>query len=1010
MPKRKSHYSAILFVILMTTSIASLQANEYTAAYLDSMSIAIPAGKARPYLYSGIGDAFFYSTTGKDVNDGHMGFYWREFKLWNDFYLYSNGERLNRAAAVVEYKPDGISFCWESGIVLEIIPIYREFTYLQVRLRGAPPHSRITFLLHLCQPASQKSCIRELYAVNQSQAGADTLWTGIASQDRFEILLLPDQADPAVRSQIQQCGLPDEIMALTFAAGDVNLYVLYAASFKALEQTWNGLSTQPRQGVEDRRTWLLEELNRSSFRCQNDEYNLALNWAKINLASLWFERETALWAGLPWFNDCWGRDTFISLPGACLVLGKFEAAKKLLRRFAHWQCRAVSSSDYGRIPNRVRAQDVSYNTADGTPWFVKAAYEYGLYSGDHHLWQEFLADGGAVRIANDGTLSYHTDKQGFLVHEDAATWMDAVGPDGAWTPRGNRAVEIQALWLTQLELSIRMMQALPELYRSKSRLEKWHDTAALLRQNVPAKFVRPDGLGLYDHLNADDAPDSMIRPNQLFALTVPLTPIFSPDVEKAIIRTVSDHLVYPYGVASLAQTDPEFHPYHQHQLYPRDAAYHMGVVWTWLSGPYKSVTKSGWIIAQQEMDQILRRGAPGTLPELFDAVPRKNELFPRASGTVSQTWSLAEFIRTWYQDYIGLKPYQEPRMSNYWLLQPSLPRDWGDFSVLLHLQRNRITLKFHADQDSVHFSFTLEETPYLPISVNLFSVTGGVTVSFLRKGEQVYSFPREGDLIFYTSPDGKRTHYQLFQPVERAKNYLKPQIAAGLKALQPPAHVLLMGREVTARNAKAKLVIDAEDPPDDDVGDGGFTYPTDPHFQAGILDVTRLQVRADEQRYYFTLNFRKLVQPGWHPEYGFQLTFATIAIKTGASAKKTRRQVGCNANWQLPADYAADRFIHVSGPLLVEDGSGKTLCEYIPTDPQFAIGNVLQKSVSFAIPRSILPGDPSKWRLTVLVGAQDDHGGAGLGEFRAVAAQAGRWVGGGGGVGKGNVYDWLVVP
>ncbi len=43
----------------------------------------------------------------------------------------------------------------------------------------------------------------------------------------------------------------------------------------------------------------------------------------------------------------------------------------------------------------------------------------------------------------------------------------------------------------------------------------------------------------------------------------------------------------------------------------------------------------------------------------------------------------------------------------------------------------------------------------------------------------------------------------------------------------------------------------------------------------------------------------------------------------------------------------------------------------------------------------------------MLVGAQDDHGGAGIGEFREVNAEGGAWIGSGGSPDSHNVYDWL---
>ncbi len=80
--------------------------------------------------------------------------------------------------------------------------------------------------------------------------------------------------------------------------------------------------------------------------------------------------EEEIFAGLPWFNNCWRRDTFISLPGATLVTGRYREAKEILRSFADYQQRDSTSTDYGRIPNIVTLTDRAYNTADGTPWFT----------------------------------------------------------------------------------------------------------------------------------------------------------------------------------------------------------------------------------------------------------------------------------------------------------------------------------------------------------------------------------------------------------------------------------------------------------------------------------------------------------------------------------------------------------------------------------------------------------------------------------------------------------------
>lgn len=170
-----------------------------------------------------------------------------------------------------------------------------------------------------------------------------------------------------------------------------------------------------------------------------------------------------------------------------------------------------------------------------------------------------------------------------------------------------------------------------------STLEKWREARDRVRSNFSDYYIRPDGLGLYDHLDPDGSPDLKIRPNQLFALSVLHSQLFSdsllPVISERILDTVWRNNVYPWGIASLAPSDPDFHPYHQTPEYPKDAAYHNGIVWTWLSGPFKTgcsliahsdasyrqsqaaqtLRHAGWPIAESEIDQILNWGVPGTL-------------------------------------------------------------------------------------------------------------------------------------------------------------------------------------------------------------------------------------------------------------------------------------------------------------------------------------------------------------------------------------------------------------
>jgi glycogen debranching enzyme len=67
----------------------------------------------------------------------------------------------------------------------------------------------------------------------------------------------------------------------------------------------------------------------------------------------------------------------ISLPGLCLVTGRFDDAKKNLRVFAQ-------SISQGMWPNRFPdvGTQPEYNAVDATMWFFVAIYKYLQYTGD----------------------------------------------------------------------------------------------------------------------------------------------------------------------------------------------------------------------------------------------------------------------------------------------------------------------------------------------------------------------------------------------------------------------------------------------------------------------------------------------------------------------------------------------------------------------------------------------------------------------------------------------------
>ncbi|WP_304226536.1 type I pullulanase [Gracilinema caldarium] len=406
-----------------------------------------------------------------------------------------------------------------------------------------------------------------------------------------------------------------------------------------------------------------------TFRSGNEVFDRALAWAAFSgWTMVTREYGLGIWAGLPWFRDNWGRDTFIALPGILLVTGQFAEAKEIIATFAERQDKDPASPNYGRIPNRWRnPQDVIYNTVDGTPWFIREVWEYVEYTGDTAF---ALAMKGVIDRALEADLG-RCDEYGFLTHGPADTWMDArIRGKEPWSERGNRAVEVQALFYTAL----RCGEKIARLAGDSAREDLYRTRASALKKQFLAHFWFPEHGRLADRLldpaspgvGSSAEPDLRSRPNALLAVTVlailPQEEALLPEeIQRQVLKDVYRELVYPYGVASLSQEDPYFHGHHDGSpFYHKDAAYHNGTIWLWNSGfVLEALLRFGRsreaLKLQEELcRQVLEDGAVGTLSENSHALLAPDGL-PTHSGTFSQAWSVSELVRVGMQSWLGIR-------------------------------------------------------------------------------------------------------------------------------------------------------------------------------------------------------------------------------------------------------------------------------------------------------------------------------------------------------------------
>ena len=359
-------------------------------------------------------------------------------------------------------------------------------------------------------------------------------------------------------------------------------------------------------------------------------------------------------AGYHWFTD-WGRDTMIALPGICLVTGRYEEAKGIFRAFA-------AHISEGMIPNRFpdAGEAPEYNTVDATLWFFSALYRYVRYTGDYafveeELWEELQDIAAWHRRGTRFGIGVDEEDGLLWAGSDGVqlTWMDAKIGDWVVTPRQGKAVEINALWYNAL----RVIEHLAGKFGEEELEAEFGGEAERVAEQFARVFWNSAENCLFDVVDGERR-DPSIRPNQILSLSLPF-PLLSEGQGRQVFAAVDRYLFTPCGLRSLSPADPAYRSRYAGSTWDRDGAYHQGIVWGWLIGPFiTALVRLHGEAGRERAEQIfagfeahLCEGGLGSVSEIFDA---ESPYVPR--GCVAQAWSVAELLRAYYEDVLGEGP------------------------------------------------------------------------------------------------------------------------------------------------------------------------------------------------------------------------------------------------------------------------------------------------------------------------------------------------------------------
>ncbi|NOT33595.1 MAG: glycogen debranching protein [Candidatus Eisenbacteria bacterium] len=351
-------------------------------------------------------------------------------------------------------------------------------------------------------------------------------------------------------------------------------------------------------------------------------------------------------AGYPWFTD-WGRDTFIALRGLCLAGGRLDDAGRILDEWA-------GEVSEGMLPNRFveGAEAPEFNSVDASLWYVVAAHEWllAMRASSRRVpraQRERLL--GAATAILDGyargtRFGIRLDDDGLIaagISGVQLTWMDAKVGDWVVTPRIGKPVEIQALWLNALRLAGE---------HSKRWSERFEHGLASFRE----QFWSESRGHLADVVDVDHQAgrvDWTFRPNQLFAIGGLPYALIDGDRAQRLLHACEERLWTPLGPRSLAPGEPGYAPRYEGGVLERDAAYHQGTVWPWLTGAFVDA----WLRLHPDTDQAraqarerflvpllqhLDAAGLGHVSEIADA-----ETPHRPRGCPFQAWSVGEVLR-----------------------------------------------------------------------------------------------------------------------------------------------------------------------------------------------------------------------------------------------------------------------------------------------------------------------------------------------------------------------------
>lgn len=323
-------------------------------------------------------------------------------------------------------------------------------------------------------------------------------------------------------------------------------------------------------------------------------------------------------AGLPWF-DSRARDLFVSLPGITLPFDNSKLFESVLSNI-------VPSVKNFMKGNGNKTNMCDFDNPDIFLWITRSLQLYSEKYSKEQTWKKY---GDLLKLIVD---YYKNSKHPLVEFQDNGllyvkdgwhrplTWMNSSQNNGyPITPRSGYVVEINSLWYNAL----RFLAELLKMANDDKSASEYDELADRIRENFTPIFW--NGSYLKDFVDGDHHEVS-VRPNMLFAVSLPYSPIDEIQ-KKMVVDMATKELLTPKGIRSLSPKSQNYHGWCGGNQTTRDYESFQGAVYPWLMGAYvdayiKVYGESGLDFAKRSMYAFtgeLSNECLGTISEMYDA-------------------------------------------------------------------------------------------------------------------------------------------------------------------------------------------------------------------------------------------------------------------------------------------------------------------------------------------------------------------------------------------------------